>query len=174
MQSTVARTSRWVSVGIAMLVVSWVLVTIVADDGADAQGRSQSSVVFSRTGAWQAVQGSDFAGVPLLARARITVPSTGQGTVLVSLTLDFKTSPGDSGVIDAGIARAGRHPSETLRPGSFRIASSRRSSTTLTWVKKHLEPGRTYLIELSARAHVGSGNTARVSGRKLTFGAVAK
>jgi hypothetical protein len=158
-----------------MLVASWVLVTVVADEGAKARGMFPSSRVFARNDAWLAVKGTDFEGIPLFARARLTVPSTGTGAVLLTLTLDFKTTAGDWGLIDAGIRPAGKHPGEAMRPGSFRVASPIRNSTTLTWVKKHLDPGRTYVIEVSARARDGNGNaTARVKGGKLTFRAVAK
>jgi hypothetical protein len=169
------RRSAWVITATLMLAASWTLMTVVADDGADAKGSHPSSRLFATTLAWEAVKGSDFEGVPLIANGTVTVPSTGQGRVLLTLTLDFKTTTGDWGLIDAGIRPSGTRPGEAMRPGSFRVASPRRTSTTLTWVKKQLEPGTTYVVEVGARARDGSGNgTARVKGRRLTFHAIAR
>ena len=169
-----SRTS-WVAAAVVLLSASWGLMGMVGTQSADAQDSRSSSYTYASTTDWEAVRGSDFEGIPLIASGRVTVPTAGEGMVLLTLTLDFKTSPGDWGLIGAGIRPSGKRPGEAMRPGSFRVTSSTRNSTTLTWVKKHLGPGKTYVIEVDARAHDGSGNqAARIRGRKITFRAVAR
>jgi hypothetical protein len=168
------RTSG-VAAAVVVLMASWVLTGVVGKQSAEAQGSGSSSRTYASNNAWEAVRGSDFEGIPLIASGRVTVPTAGEGMVLLTLTLDFKTSPGDWGLIGAGIRPSGKRPGEAMRPGSFSVTSSTRNSTTLTWVKKHLGPGKTYVIEVDARAHDGSGNqAARIRGRKITFRAVAR
>jgi hypothetical protein len=135
-----------------------------------------ASSVFARSlsDPWVATRGSDFEGIVLLASGRVHTPTRGRGRVVLTLTLDFRSSQGDWGLVSGDIRRVGSRRGIVMRPGGFRVASSSRTTTTLTWVKKDLSRGADYVVEVSVRARDGDGDaSARVLGQKLTFAARA-
>jgi hypothetical protein len=124
---------------------------------------------------WEAEKDLDSEAVQLLTAYRITVPAGGRGTLVTTATLDVRTTRSDWGLIAAGVRREGSRRGTTMRPGPYRITAPRRTTTTLSWIKKGLDPGTTYVIELSGFARDGDGDRrARTSGRKLAFTARAR
>lgn len=160
-------------------VASAIILALVVAPDTEAEGRSRAAgttAVFTRSlsDPWTADKGSDFEAIVSLASGRLHTPISGQGRVILSVTLDYRSSQGDWGLVSAGIRRAGSRRGTAMRPGGFRVASSNRTTTTLTWVKKGLVHGSDYIVELSVRARDGDGDaTATVVGRKFTFAARA-
>ena len=168
-----------------LLVIALVGVTLVAlgmslgsevEAGPGARG-PETSIARARVfpEPWEAEKDLDDESVQLLTDYRITIPAGGRGTLVATATLDVRTTRGDWGLISAGVRREGRQPGTTMRPGPHRITAPRRTTTTLSWIKKGLNPGTTYVIELSGFARDGDGDQrARTSGRKLAFTARAR
>lgn len=157
-----------------------IVVSLLISAETDARQRNSAagaSKVFARSlsDPWVAIRGSDFEGIVSVASGRVHTPSRGHGRVVLTLTLDFRSSQGDWGLVSSDIRRAGSSRRRVMRPGGFRVASSSRTTTTLSWVKKDLARGADYVVEVSVRARDGDGDSsARVQGNKLTFAAQAR
>jgi hypothetical protein len=88
--------------------------------------------------------------------------------VTVTITLDYRTTRGDAA--RAGLTLDdGTPPLQPMRPGSYPLRpTARRTTTTLTWLKKDLAAaGQAYTFEFAASLRFGDRH-AEVSGRKLT------
>jgi hypothetical protein len=123
---------------------------------------------------WAAVCGSDFCGIPTIARIGFATPASAQQVnVDVSVTLNFKVSAGDKIQVHAGYSRNGGRTT-SFPVGSYPLTSSSsrfRSSTTLTWTAKKLPAaGAHYVIEVSVYARHGRGGpNVRASGTKAAL-----
>ena len=116
----------------------------------------------------------DHCGISLLFSLPVSTPRRAERVdVVVTATLDYRTSEGDSGVAYAGFSTSregGR--SVGLEPGGWPLATSPRSTTTtLTWVKKGVRAeGRRYFFVMSVSPREGTDpnvNQNRISGRKV-------
>ncbi len=85
--------------------------------------------------------GSDSCDGGGAATGAITTPKSVEAVdAVMTLTVQLKTSPGDSAFIEAVHRRRGVwKKSRPMRPrGYSRVVAERRSTTTLTWVRKNL------------------------------------
>jgi hypothetical protein len=87
--------------------------------------------------------------------------------VTVTITLDYRTTRGDSARVGLGLDD-GTPPFQPMRPTSYPLRPSvPPTTTTLTWLKKDLAAaGEAYTFEFSASPSFGGHS--EVSGRKLT------
>lgn len=90
--------------------------------------------------------------------------------VVLSATLDYRTSAGDSMAVEARYRAPGA--SGQLRPGRFRLVSPSPdllTTSTLTWAKRRLPgAGRRYTFEILLLPRPGADDEMEASGRKLT------
>lgn len=116
----------------------------------------------------------DHCGISILFSLPVTTPRSAERVDMVmTATLDYRTSPGDYGVAYAGFS--------TEREGGRRIAlaprrwplgpSQRSTTTTLTWIKKGVRAeGRRYFFSMSVPSREGTdpnANRNRISGSKV-------
>jgi hypothetical protein len=88
----------------------------------------------------------------------------------VTITFDYRTTPGDSARLGLGL-NDGTPPQEPMRPQSYPLAPSpERRTTTATWVKKNLPAaGRSYTFQFAAAPSFDATGTSAVSGNKMTI-----
>ncbi len=153
-----------------------VALLLVPSSGAVTSGRTavskvervERTVTFSKP--WQARQNGDNGVVPLLLKMTVTTPAKiARVNTLAQVTLDYRSSPGDFGVVGVSVGRPGVS-SATMHPGGFRVSSENRVSTTLTWVRKDLRAnGARYTFYVSVAPRDGDHDGhALVTGRKVT------
>jgi hypothetical protein len=98
-----------------------------------------------------------------------TPTSAARLDVTLSVTLQYKTSPGDSADLAALFRLAGGGRFQPLSPGSFRLGTgSGWRTVTVVWTKVALPAaGRRYTFEATLRSRDGNGNqSSRVLGVK--------
>lgn len=126
---------------------------------------------------WRAHSGSDFQTRVILFQDDVTTPASADRVdVVVTATLDLRTSRGDEGDVRMGLTRAGTSGAGAprLRPGRFPCASpspAADTTCTFTWIAKKVEgAGASYTFQLETGVHDGSdrGTSARSSGSKMT------
>ena len=116
----------------------------------------------------------DYCGIAILFSLPVTTPRAAEKVdVVMTATLDYRTSPGDYGVASAGFSTS-REGGEkvALRPRRWPLAPvSRSTTTTLTWVKKGVRAeGRRYFFSMSVPSREGTDPQAdqnRISGSKV-------
>ena len=161
---------------LAVLVALASLVFPASGSGAvpklDDRRRYERAVTFQPW--WQAFCDQHECGVPTLIEVAVTTPSdVAHMDVVVTLSLDYRTSPSDWGNVHAFFSEDDVAPATSMNPGAFPIMSpSPRhfASTTLTWVKRGVPAaGRSYTFAVDVVAKDGSGDSeATVRGTKLS------
>ena len=123
---------------------------------------------------WSSECDFDACGISILFSLPVTTPRTAERVdIVMTTTLDYRTSRGDFGVASAGFSTARERGTKVaLLPRRWPLATSRRSTTTtLTWVKKGVRAeGRRYFFTMSIPSREGTdpdANQNRISGRKV-------
>ena len=118
---------------------------------------------------WASFCESDDCGIATTPIRYTTPTDVASVDVTLSVTLDYKTSRGDTA--NAGVSLDdGTPPYDALRP-SYPLGTSRTpTSTTLTWARRDLPAsGRAYTFWLSVASRDGNRDGAsRVSGSRMT------
>jgi hypothetical protein len=111
---------------------------------------------------WTAFCDFDNCAVPTISQISVTMPASSPTVdAVLSITFDYRTSPGDAGRISAGYRAQGQEEFRSMRPDSFLVVSpSSRAptSTTLTWMRPGLEGGRRYTFVVTATTRDREGN----------------
>ncbi|HEX8100046.1 MAG TPA: hypothetical protein VF660_07590 [Actinomycetota bacterium] len=114
--------------------------------------------------------------MPIVALVRVTTPSDVQKVdVVATLSLDYKTSSGDWGQVEAFFRdTAGAGDFVALNPGSFPVVSPSSdlfTSTTLVWTKRAVPAaGRKYEFQIRINPRDGDSDAeVTVQGTKLSF-----
>lgn len=116
---------------------------------------------------WTAGCGSDYCAIQELFSVSVKAPDVETVDIVVTVTMDYRTTPGDYVVVDSVY---GGGPRETLRPRGFRLASSDRTTTTLTWSRRNVPAaGARYSFASTVNPRTVTGSGVHASGRKLTL-----
>ena len=113
-----------------------------------------------RTGSWSYLCGGDSCVSSILVPLDVTTPSgTTSFDVVVTLTLDYRTSAKDIGLVEMRYRTVGG-PHGPMPPKTYPLTSRSRTTTTLTWTLNDLPgDGATYRftpgIEVEDRGRYG-------------------
>ncbi len=165
---------------------AWVLVALMALGGlvfwGSATGASSHSPqdwryerasIFENP--WEASCDSHGCGIPTIGAMRVGMPSNVvRVDVVVTVSLDYKTSPSDWGAVRTSFKEGSDGSLTPMNPRNFTITSpspDRLTSTTLVWAKKGLPAaGREYTFQVAVYARDANGDlNASVQGRRLSF-----
>ena len=113
---------------------------------------------------------SDGCGMQIRQFAHIPASRATEGaTVVVQLTLDFKTSVDDVGGVYVQL-ESSAPGLVNMRPGRYALSSARRTSTTLRWVVRDVPAsadGYDVVAVISASA-AGNGDSSRITSTQAT------
>jgi len=102
---------------------------------------------------WRAYCSPDSCGSPIFAAVVVATPSNAARVeLLATLSFDFRTSPGDAGVIYAVMSPDGKPPFQALDPAGYPVESaSGLTTTSMSWVISNVPAGGlTYVVQVSA------------------------
>ena len=164
------RTTPWALVAFVAMgsLIAWQSASGAANPAADR--RYERTRTFSRT--WAAECDAHGCKVPTLIQVPVSTPgAVAEVDVTATLTLDYRTSPSDWGLVQSGFARNGG-PRTQMSPGNFPVVSPGRfASTTLVWIRRNVSAsGRDYTFDVSVLPRRGDKEPdVRVRGRRLSF-----
>lgn len=162
--------------GIVILVVATVLAVALGSAPAwssSTNANAPHTVRFESTKAQHWAVGCEDAGCvgSLLMKAKVESPSSQRMDVVVTATMDYRTSTDGAVAIRGTYRGAGRNG--ILSPGPWVLTSpsqGRFTTTTMTWVKRLLPAaGREYTFRLEAAPRPGEATEMFARGRKVAL-----
>ena len=124
---------------------------------------------------WEAFCSPHECGVPTVIEMPVGTPSGAANVdVVLTLTLDYRTSASDWGALLASFREGSAGPTIVMNPRAYAImspSSDRFATTTLVWVKKGIRAaGRNYTFRVGVNPRRGDDDpNVLVEGRKLSL-----
>lgn len=144
----------------ALLVIVSVAIPVLSASRRTATSETPLIRATQRTGPWSFACGGDTCVSSVLDPLNVTTPSGATSfDVVVTLTLDYRTSAKDIGLVEMRYRTLGG-PHGAMPPKTYPLTSTSRTTTTLTWTLNDLPGnGATYRftprIEIEDRGRYG-------------------
>jgi len=165
----VALVRRGIFIAIALIAVTATALGVTAAVTRTSESTGVSRVERVISGGWRSECESDSCGIQVTPIPYTTPTSAASVDLTLTITLDYKTTRGDSA--SAGISiDDGTPPFEQMRPRDVRLRpSTKRATTTLTFLKNDLAAaGQAYTFRFGVAPRERSGNEhAAVFGARL-------
>ncbi len=160
-------------VGLALLVVAAITIPLaLAGGGGSSTGVSRVEQTFVRAWSYGCQLDACTGGPRPFPPIEVATPgTTPEVDVVVTVTMEHKTTAGDYGLVRMRYVPTSGPP-VAMAPGDFRLdTSGDRTTTTLTWITRDLTAGgNQYSFELFALPRSGNGDGSfSFSGRRFAL-----